>query len=471
LTQVADLLQSRLCHQFDVRRLTALVGAGVSVPLVTGEWVPYCYLDNAASTPCLVTVRKAVVDFLEYYSSVHRGSGLLSAYSTEVYEDARKVVASFVDARYDDCVIFTRNTTDSTNLIASVLNPEDEVLVCAGEHHANLLPWRKGKATTLPVARCPGEVLERLEAALRAGSFALVAVTAASNVTGEIWPIAEIVALAHRYGARVVVDAAQLAPHHPISIKDWDADWVVFSGHKLYAPFGAGVVVGRCDWLSRAKPYLFGGGAVDYVLVDDVMWTGLPDLHEAGSPNTVGAMALGVACQTLSLAGMARLAGAESLLLDVLRRGLSLVPGLTMYEMWPGDCDRIGLVTFNLANVGYAELAAILSAEFGIGVRHGCFCAHPLMACLLGISDDMMRTIGNDLHTSKSLYVPGAVRVSLSVGSSLEDIIRLLNALHIIADGGSKWKYLTTSDGKDCIPLSDGRSLPTSPFDLSYLDI
>jgi selenocysteine lyase/cysteine desulfurase len=419
----------------------------------------------------LVTVRKAVVDFLEYYSSVHRGSGLLSAYSTEVYEDARAVVAAFVDARPDDCVIFTRNTTDSTNLIASVLESSDSVLVCAGEHHANLLPWRQGSVTTLPVSRSPGEVLERLEAALRAGSFALVAVTAASNVTGEIWPIAEIVALAHRHGARVVVDAAQLAPHHPISIRDWDADWVVFSGHKLYAPFGAGVVIGRSDWLARAKPYLFGGGAVDYVLVDDVVWAGLPDLHEAGSPNTVGAMALGVACQTLSLAGMSRLSAAESLLFDVLRRGLSLVPGLTIYEMWPGDFERIGLVTFNLANVGYAELAAILSAEFGIGVRHGCFCAHPLMACLMGVSDDMMRTIGHDLHTAKSLFVPGAVRVSLSVGTSLNDIIRLLNALHIIADGGSRWKYLTSPDGKDCVPLSDDRVFPTSPFDLSYLGV
>lgn len=239
----------------------------------------------------------------------------------------------------------------------------------ASEHHANLLPWRRRDVAFLPVPRSPGEALERLDQTLRSvrADARLVAVTGASNVTGEIWPYAEIAQLAHRHGARVLLDAAQLAPHHPIDLTASEIDYVAISGHKLYAPFGAGALVGRPDWLRSGEPFLAGGGAVDYVRVDDVLWADLPDRQEAGSPNVLGAVALGVACRTLQVAGMDKLAATESALLEAARAGLSSVSGAQSYQLWPTEHPRIGVLAFNLCGVSYAKLAAILSAEYGIG--------------------------------------------------------------------------------------------------------
>ncbi len=199
--------------------------------------------------------------------------------------------------------------------------------------------------------------------------------TGASNVTGEIWPYAEIARLAHRHGARVLLDAAQLAPHHPIDLTGSEIDYVAISGHKLYAPFGVGALVGRPDWLRSGEPFLAGGGAVDYVTVDDVLWTELADRQEAGSPNVLGAVALGVACRTLQTAGMDRLAATESVLLEEASAGVAAVANAQLYQLWPTEHPRIGVLAFNLHGVSYATLAAVLSAEYGIGVRHGCFCA------------------------------------------------------------------------------------------------
>ena len=261
----------------------------------------YINLDHAASAPCLVMVKQAVDALLPWYSSVHRGAGFKSRLATEAYDGARVAVRSFVQARSDDCVLFTRNTTDAINLLASALPVGAAVVAFASEHHANLLPWRRRDVTFLPVPHSPEEALEKLDQVLRwiRADTRLVAVTGASNVTGEIWPYAEIARLAHRHGERVFLDAAQPAPHHPIDMTGSEIDYVAISGHKLYAPFGAGALVGRSDWLRSGEPFLAGGGAVDYVRVDDVLWAELPDRQEAGSPNVLGAVALGVACRTL----------------------------------------------------------------------------------------------------------------------------------------------------------------------------
>ena len=252
-----------------------LVGADLVVPLVTGERVRYVNLDCAASAPCLRSVHEAVTALLPWYSSVHRGAGFASVVMTDAYDEAREVVAEHLGARADDTVIFTRNTTDSLNLLASALPDDTTVVSFASEHHANLLPWRRGTSVHLPVPRSPEEALARVDDALRAATtrHRLLAVTGASNVTGEIWPLAELTAIAHRHGARIAVDAAQLAPHRPIDIAALDADYLALSGHKLYAPFGAGVLVGRSDWLDAAEPYLAGGGAVRRVTIDHTEWT------------------------------------------------------------------------------------------------------------------------------------------------------------------------------------------------------
>lgn len=298
--------------------LPGLVGSELCVPLVDGSRRRYVNLDYAASAPCLVSVKQAVDALLPWYSSVHRGAGYKSQLATDAYEGARGAVRAFVGGRPDDVVVFTRNTTDAVNLLAAAVPQGCEVFGFAVEHHANLLPWRRGDFTLLPLPAGPEHALELLEQALRrgrprpAGAGRLVTVTGASNVTGEIWPYAELAALAHRYGARLLLDAAQLAPHRAIDLAAADVDYLALSGHKLYAPFGAGALIGRPDWLAVGTPFLAGGGAVRYVGTDTVLWAELPDRQEAGSPNVVGAVALGAACGTLEALDRTALAVQET---------------------------------------------------------------------------------------------------------------------------------------------------------------
>src|SRR5690606_35822286 len=200
--------------------------------------------------------------------------------------------------------VFTRSTTDSLNLLASALPEDCRVFVFETEHHAALLPWSRRDVTVLDAPDSPRQAVETLERALAdrdPHGPALVCVTGASNVTGELWPVRELAAAAHAHGARIVLDAAQLAPHHPVSVRDLDVDWVAFSGHKLYAPFGSGVLAGRGDWLRTAEPYLAGGGASRRVgrRADggvDVDWHTDAARHEAGSPNVIGVHALAPTC-------------------------------------------------------------------------------------------------------------------------------------------------------------------------------
>lgn len=332
-------------------------------------------------------------------------------------------------------------------------------------------PRRRREVTFLPVPHSPEEALEQLDQALRwiRADARLVAVTGASNVTGEIWPYAEIARLAHRHGARVLLDAAQLAPHHPIDVIGSEIDYVAISGHKLYAPFGAGALVGRPDWLRSGEPFLAGGGAVDYVRVDNVLWAELPDRQEAGSPNVLGAVALGVACRTLQAAGMDRLATTESALLDMARAGLSAISSAQFYQLWPVEHPHIGVLPFNLRGVPYAKLAAVLSAEYGIGIRHGCFCAHPLMTHLLGINDARARDIGENRRSGRPTTVPGAVRLSIGLGTTVEDITWLIDAVAAIANNGTAWHYQSSADGTDCCLDPDPRPRPTMSFDLSRI--
>lgn len=272
-----------------------VLGRDVTVPLVTGGEVTYAALDYAASAPALQRVWDDVAAYAPYYGSVHRGAGYLSQLSTDLFENARATVAEFLDCRADDQLVFTRSTTDSLNLLAAALPAECQVFVFETEHHASLLPWQNAHVSYLNAPRTPRQAVETLERALadRTASIqggddpALVCVTGASNVTGELWPVRELAAVAHAHGARIVLDAAQLAPHHPVSVQDLDVDWVAFSGHKLYAPFGSGVLVSRADWLRAAEPYLAGGGASRKVTrrTDggvDVEWHDTAARHEAG---------------------------------------------------------------------------------------------------------------------------------------------------------------------------------------------
>ena len=422
--------------------LARLIGADMLVPCADGRARRYVNLDYAASTPAMAAVWDAVEAFMPWYSSVHRGSGVKSQVSTAAYEDARDAVAGFAGARAGDAVVFVRNTTEAVNVLAAALPAGTRVLSSAVEHHSAMLPWRRHDVRLLPFAGSPDELLGACARALRAERIDLVAVTGASNVTGEVWPVAELAALAHEHGARLFVDAAQLAPHRPIDMAGAGIDFLAFSGHKLYAPFGAGALVGDARALRAREPLLHGGGAIELVTEDDVIWAEAPERHEAGSPNVVGAVALAAACRALLDLGMEAVAAHERALSERLWRGLAAVPGVRRLALWPEDADRVGVATFTLDGYRHPLLAAVLSAEHAIGVRHGCFCAHPLMARLLGVADGELDRLAAELRAGRHPALPGAVRASVGLGTTPDDIDRLVDALRAIAATGPRSSYL-----------------------------
>ncbi len=397
--------------------LPAVVGSDLLVPLADGRQVPYANLDYAASAPCLEPVRAAVAEALPAYSSVHRGAGYASRLTTARYERARHTVRAFAGARPGDAVVFTRNTTDAMNLLARCLPEGTTVVVFDSEHHASLLPWPRAVRLAPPAS--PGEAVRAADEALAAiDGPKLLVVTAASNVTGELWPIAALAHVAHERGARIAVDAAQYAPHRRLAVAALDLDYVAFSGHKLYAPFGAGALVGRPDWLAQAEPYLRGGGATRNV-ADEVEWSTDPEQrHEAGTPNVLGAIALAAACEALTATGWTPIVRHEERLTARLRAGLP--EGVRELALWGPDHPRIGVVSFTVAGRTAREVAEILSTEYGIGVRDGRFCAHPFVRALLGEEGDCADGTG------------AAVRASIGIGTTEEHVDRLIAALHDI---------------------------------------
>jgi selenocysteine lyase/cysteine desulfurase len=432
-----------------------VLGDEVLVPLVTGGEVPYAALDYAASAPALTRVWDDVAAYAPYYGSVHRGAGYLSQLSTDLFELSRTTVADFLGCRADDQVVFTRSTTDSLNLLAHALPPGTTVFVFETEHHAALLPWQESGALVccLDAPRSPAEAVAVLDEALtaRPAGPALVCVTGASNVTGELWPVRELAAVAHAHGARIVLDAAQLAPHHPVDIAELDVDWAAFSGHKLYAPFGAGVLAGRADWFQAAPPYLAGGGASRTVTRRgdggvDVEWHTTAARHEAGSPNVIGAYAVAAACRALTEAGFGRLVEREQALIARLRAGLADLPRVRVLSLFGADAPRVGVLSFVVEGWHSSHFAAALSAEYGIGVRDGLFCAHPLVRTLLGAGSADTEVPGECGGT-----VLNAVRVSFGAGTPEEHLDRFLGAVRELVRNGAKWNYLT--EGGRCVPV------------------
>jgi selenocysteine lyase/cysteine desulfurase len=399
--------------------LAELADAVTHVPLVDGTTTRFVNFDYAASAPPLASVHRAVTAAMAHYASIHRGQSYLSRASTAAYERARTTIAELTGARYDDVVVFTRNTTDGLILLASAT--PGRVVHLDIEHHANLLPWRRGEWSVVVAETTVPATLQALDRELASRPAALLAVTGASNVTGECPPLPALAELAHHRGARLAVDGAQLAPHRPLDLASTGIDYLACSGHKLYAPYGGGALIGRRDWLDAATPHQPGGGAVVSVTADDVQWKPSPARHEGGTPNLVGAVSLGAAFAALDAIGFEVVRKHEAVLHHQLLSGLRDL-GIEVLRIWPAHDDLVAVASFNVPGHRADLVAAYLSAEHGIGVRGGKFCAHPLLA-RLGLSET------------------GAVRVSIGLGTRGEDVAALLSALQILLSDGPSWTY------------------------------
>jgi selenocysteine lyase/cysteine desulfurase len=422
-----------------------IVGIDRTVPLLDGRTVPYLNLDNAASTPALRDVLDAIERFLPYYSSVHRGTGFKSRLSTDAYDHAHRIVAAFVGADPDaNAVIFGKNTTEAVNKLSYRLPipPDGVVITTILEHHSNDLPWRRA-AGVVHVGATPEGRLDEADfdrqLAAYGGRVALVTVSGASNVSGFVQPIHRLARKAHAVGARILVDAAQMAPHRPVDMRPQDdpehLDFVVLSAHKMYAPFGTGALVGPRSLFLETAPEYQGGGTVDAVTLDEVLWADAPDREEAGSPNVVGAVALAAAINALMDVGMEAIADHENELVAHALERLPRVPGIRIYgETDPRRArEKVGVIPFNLEQVPHALAAAVLGYEGGIGVRNGCFCAHPYVVHLLGLSATETASWRAQMARGDKSELPGLVRASFGCYNTTDDVDRLAELLERVA--------------------------------------
>ena len=446
---------------------TQIVGLATPLPRREGAPGPAINLDNAATTPPLRQVQATVERFLGVYSSVHRGAGLKSQAASAAYEEARAVVGRFVGARPNQHqVIFTRNTTEALNLLAHRLDlaPGQVIISTEIEHHSNDLPWR-GVAPVAHVRTTPEGALDEAHyAALLnqyAGRVRLVAVTGGSNVTGYVPPIHRMAALAHAHGAAIVVDAAQLAPHRRIDLGDLadptHLDYVALSGHKLYAPYGAGALIGRADTFARGAPLLAGGGSVRRVTPQIVAWADGPAREEAGTPNAVGAVALAAACLALESLGFEAITAHETALTAYALDQLAGVPGLWLYgDPDPdGAAERLGVIPFCLDGYDPHLVAAILSYEAGIAVRSGSFCAQPYVRRLLKLE-----------HAGCELGQQGLVRASFGLYTTEAEVARLVSMLHAITAGDYDGLYALSPTTGSFQPIG-WKLAPQSLFQLT----
>ncbi|MCH8840827.1 MAG: cysteine desulfurase [Planctomycetes bacterium] len=352
------------------------------------------FLDNAASTQRPRQVIDAIRRVYERdYANVHRGIHTLSERSTEQYEQAREKVRALINAPKPDEIIFTQGTTASINLVArswgdANLRPGDEVLMTVMEHHSNLVPWQQTAARTGAVLKhVPLTEDGRLDMAdfdkLLTERTKLVAVVSVSNTLGTVNPIQEIIAKAHAVGALVLVDAAQSVPHIPTDVRAWDADFVAFSGHKMLAPSGVGVLFGKESLLDAMPPFLGGGSMINEVMLDRFTPAELPAKFEAGTPPIASAIAMSTAIDYLQHVGLEAIHRHKQFMVRYAYEALSQIEGLRI--LGPAPEHRSALVSFVFERIHAHEFAQVLNDRFGIAVRAGHHCTQPLHA-LLGIT-------------------------------------------------------------------------------------
>ncbi len=413
-----------------------IAGLDEPVELADGTARPLINFDNAATTPTLMPVMDEVNRKLLMYGSIGRGFSQKSNYSTELYEETRGTVLSFVgldpDKDYDYTCFYVNNTTDGLNKLASALitDQEDLVLSTRMEHHANDLSWRERCRVIYAEVDELGRVrYDEIERLLQENSVKLVAVTAASNVTGYVTDVHRIAKLAHQYGAMIVVDGAQIVAHRDFSMKgktpDENIDFFVFSAHKMYSPYGGGAVVGLQSVLNEHMPDFYGGGTVQIVRDSSVSYKSAPASYEAGSPNYPGVIGMGKAMGILKEVGFDVIQEHEQRLIRRLIDGLKQFENVVIYGDTENISDRVGVVTFNFTDINSYFLAVKLTELGGVATRRGAFCAHPYVWRLLGIPDDELEKY-EDCGESGT---PGMIRVSFGIYNTEEEVDEFLKVL------------------------------------------
>lgn len=392
--------------------------------------------DNAATTPVLKKVMRAVLKASENYGSIARGDGQKSQYSSDLYEECRRYVIKYFNAPLNKyTAIFIGNTTEGINKLSNILikNKNDIVITSRMEHHSNDLPWRgKCDLKYVEVDEKGRIIMEELEEmfSIYQDRIKYVTITGASNVTGYITDIRRVAKLAHKYGAKLIVDGAQLVPHRAINIcgkEDDDyIDFLIFSAHKVYAPFGSGAIIGLRDELEKYPPDTKGGGTVERVLDDEIIWLSTPEKNEAGSPNFFGAVALMQALKEMNKIGFELIESNEKKLLKMLIDGMKNFERVILYGDNENIEDRLGIMVFNIDRLCYEMVGEYLASIRGIAVRQGGFCAHPYTRRLLGIKNDEIE------EYIKKNGMPGMVRVSLGAYNSEKEVNIFLETIEYI---------------------------------------
>lgn len=358
-------------------------------PLLENENITY--LDSGATTQKPIQVIKAVEEFYQKYNAnPHRGAYSLSVEATEQYENTRTKIAKFINAKHREEIIFSKNATESLNLIAysyglDNLKKDDEVVISIMEHHSNLVPWQKmtrqtgSKLNYMYINENYEITDEEIENKIT-DKTKIVGITHVSNVLGTINNVKKIIKYAHKKGTVVIVDASQSIPHMKIDVQDLDADFLVFSGHKMLAPLGIGVLYGKREILNKMTPFLMGGDMIEYVYEQDTTFAPLPNKFEAGTQNVEGVIGLGAAIDYIENLGYDKIQEIEREVISYARQELSKLDYLTLYTT-PNEENHSSVISFNIKGVHPHDVASILDSE-GVCVRSGNHCAQPLMRFL-----------------------------------------------------------------------------------------
>lgn len=384
-------------------------------PLLENENITY--LDSGATTQKPIQVINAVEEFYQRYNAnPHRGAYSLSVEATEQYENTRTKIAKFINAKHREEIIFSKNATESLNLIAysyglDNLKKDDEVVISIMEHHSNLVPWQKMTKQTgsklnymyinenyeIPDEEIENKITDKTK---------IVGITHVSNVLGTINNVKKVIKYAHKKGAIVIVDASQSIPHMKIDVQDLDADFLVFSGHKMLAPLGIGVLYGKREILNKMTPFLMGGDMIEYVYEQDTTFAPLPNKFEAGTQNVEGVIGLGAAIDYIENLGYDKIEEIEHEILSYARKELSKLDYLTLYTT-PNEENHSSVISFNIKGVHPHDVASILDSE-GVCVRSGNHCAQPLM---------------------RFLGIDSTCRASFYIYNTKEDVDKLVKAL------------------------------------------